>query len=154
MLPSFGCVPRRLRVIAIAIAAGLPTGCAVAPPGGVDNPFVGTWATAEHASITIRPDTVVQHQPDGQSTILDKSACRGVFSFTYGTKTRQALAELLPRQPDLQRRMSDILVEPSYRVAELDCDRGDHTYVLISDRQLLAIYRDGDIGAIDRLARL
>jgi hypothetical protein len=49
--------------------------------------------------------------------------------------------------------LSDALVEPSYQVAELDCDRGDQTYVLLNDRQLLAIYRDGDIGAIDRLAR-
>lgn len=128
-------------------------GCAVAPSDGIENPFVGTWATAENATITIRPETVIQHQPDGKSTTLDKATCRGVFSFSYGTKSPQALAGLLPRQPELQRRMSDILIEPSYRVAELDCDRGDHTYVLIGDRQLLAIYRDGDIGAIDRLAR-
>jgi hypothetical protein len=46
-----------------------------------------------------------------------------------------------------------LLVEPTYPVASLDCDRGDQTYVLLSDRQLVAIYRDGDIGAIDRLAR-
>jgi hypothetical protein len=38
-------------------------------------------------------------------------------------------------------------------VVRLDCDRGDQTYVLLNDRQLVAIYRDGDIGAIDRLAR-
>jgi hypothetical protein len=139
--------------VGAAIVAAMPLGCVVSPPGGVDNPFVGTWATAESANITIRPDTIVQHQPDGQSTILDKNACRGVFRFIYDTKTRQALAGLLPRQPELQRRLSDTLVEPSYRVAELDCDRGDQTYVLLSDNQLLAIYRDGDIGAIDRLAR-
>jgi hypothetical protein len=46
-----------------------------------------------------------------------------------------------------------LLVEPSYPVARLDCDRGDQTYVLLNDHQLVAIYRDGDIGAIDRLAR-
>ena len=49
--------------------------------------------------------------------------------------------------------MSDLLAEPSYPIAELDCDRGDQTYVLLNDRQIVAIYRDGDIGAIDRLAR-
>ena len=76
-----------------------------------------------------------------------------MFSFTYGTKTRQALTELVPRQPDLRQTISDMLVEQSYPVAELDCDRGDQTYVLMNDRQLLAIYRDGDIGAIERLAR-
>ena len=38
-------------------------------------------------------------------------------------------------------------------MAELDCDRGDQTYVLLNDRQLVAIYRDGDIGAIEQMAR-
>ncbi|MBV8090766.1 MAG: hypothetical protein JO139_14575 [Alphaproteobacteria bacterium] len=46
-----------------------------------------------------------------------------------------------------------MLVEPSYPVAMLDCDRGDQTYVLLNDGELVAIYRDGDIGAIERLAR-
>lgn len=135
------------------IVTGLPLGCTLPAAPGVGNPFVGTWATAEDSRITIRPDTIVQHQPDGQSTTLDKSVCRGVFRFVYGTQTRQALTNLVPRQPELQRRLSDLLVEPSYPIAELDCDRGDQTYVLLNDRQLVAIYRDGDIGAIDRLAR-
>jgi hypothetical protein len=119
----------------------------------MENPFLGTWVTAENASIVIRQDTIVQNQPDGQSTALDKNVCRGVFRFAYGTKTRQALTDLVPRQPELRHRLSDLLVEPSYPTAELDCDRGDQTYVLLNERQLVAIYRDGDIGAIDRLAR-
>ena len=60
---------------------------------------------------------------------------------------------LVPRQPELRQKLSDLLIEPSYPVVELDCDRGDHTYILLDDRQLVAIYRDGDIGAMDRLAR-
>ncbi len=136
----------------MAIFAALPLACAPAPPQA-ENPFIGNWATAENARITIRADTVVQHQPDGESTTLDKSACRGVFRFVYGTKTRQALTNMVPRQPDLRQRLSDLLVEQSYPIIELDCDRGDQTYVLLNDRQLLAIYRDGEIGAIDRLAR-
>jgi hypothetical protein len=119
----------------------------------VENPFVGDWLTAEDASITIRPDTIVQHQPDGESTTLDKNTCRGVFRFIYATKSRDALTGLISRQPDLRERLSTILVEQSYPIAELDCDRGDQTYVLLNNRQLLAIYRDGDIGAIERLAR-
>jgi hypothetical protein len=80
----------------------------------------------ENASITIRPDTVVQHQPDGENTTLDQSTCRGVFRFTYETRSREALTGLFPRQPDLRRKLSELLVEPSYPIAELDCDRGDH----------------------------
>jgi len=141
------------RIAWIVTTAALPLACTLPQQPQAENPFIGTWVTADNASITIRPDTVVQHQPDGESTALDKSACRGVFSFAYGTKTRQALTALAPRQPELRQKLSDLLVEPSYPVAELDCDRGDQTYILLNDRQLVAIYRDGDIGAMDRLAR-
>jgi hypothetical protein len=152
LVASSGDPQRIKRLIAILVAAA-PAACTFAQPPQAENPFIGTWVTAESTSITIRPDTIVQHQPDGQTTALDKTACRGVFHFAYGTKTRQALTGLAPRQPELRQRLSDLLVEPTYPVAELDCDRGDQTYVLLNDRQLVAIYRDGDIGAIDRLAR-
>ena len=140
------------RVLAVLVLAGPPLAC-VTPEKPVENPFLGTWATAENDSITIRQDTVVQTQPDGRSTALDKETCHGVFRFAYDTKSRQALTDLIARQPDLRRKLSDLLIEPSYPVARLDCDRGDQTYVLLNDHQLVAIYRDGDIGAIDRLAR-
>jgi hypothetical protein len=143
-----------LRVATPLIAAALLFACTASPPPSqAQNPFIGNWLTADNASITIRPDTIVQHQPDGESIVLDQRTCRGVFRFAYGTKSRQALTALVPRQPDLRQRLTDLLVEASYPVAELDCDRGDQTYVLLDDHQLVAIYRDGDIGAIDRLAR-
>jgi hypothetical protein len=141
------------RVFAAFIGAALPLACTFVPPPPVENPFIGDWFTAEDAGITIRPDTIVQHQPDGESTTLDKNTCRGVFRFVYATKSRDALTGLISRQPDLRDRLSALLVEQNYPVAELDCDRGDQTYVLLNDRQLLAIYRDGDIGVIDRLVR-
>jgi hypothetical protein len=145
--------PKRFRrVVAVLILAAMPLAC-LAPEPSVQNPFLGTWTTADNDSVTIRQDTVVQTQPDGRSTALDKGTCRGVFRFGYDTKSRQALTDLIGRQPDLRKKLSDLLVEPSYPVASLDCDRGDQTYVLLNDRQLVAIYRDGDIGAIDRLAR-
>ena len=144
---------RIVRGAAALIIAAMPIACTLSPASQVENPFLGIWVTAESASIVIRQDTIVQNQPDGQSTALDKNVCRGVFRFAYGTKSRQALTDLVPRQPELRHRLSDLLVEPSYPTAELDCDRGDQTYVLLSERQVVAIYRDGDIGAIDRLAR-
>jgi hypothetical protein len=134
------------------ILAAVPLACATPSPSPV-NPFIGTWTTANNDSVTIRQDTVVQSESDGHTTALDAKACRGVFRFGYATKSRQALTDLIPRQPELRRKLSDLLVEASYLVAELDCDRGDQTYVLLNDRELLAIYRDGDIGAIERLAR-
>ena len=140
------------RAVGVVILAAAPLGCVTseAPP---ENPFLGTWSTAENDSVTIRQDTIVQTQPDGRITALDKDTCRGVFRFGYDTKSRQALTGLIGRQPELRKKLSDLLVEPNYPVATLDCDRGDQTYVLLNDRQLVAIYRDGDIGAIDRLAR-
>jgi hypothetical protein len=137
----------------VGACSALLLSCAFSTGGQSENPFVGNWVTADNASITIGPDTVVQHQPDGESTMLDTTTCRGLFRFAYGTKSRQALAGLVPRQPELRQKLSDTLVDPSYSVAELDCDKGDQTYVLLNDRQLLAIYRDGDIGAIERLVR-
>lgn len=141
------------RVFTAFITAVLPLACTIAPVPQLGNPIIGDWVTAEDASITIRPDTVVQHQPDGQSTVLDKNTCGGAFRFVYATRTREELTNLISRQPDVRQRLSALLTGESYPVAELDCDRGDQTYVLLNDRQLLAIYRDGDIGAIDRLAR-
>ncbi len=144
---------RILRFTTVITCSALVLGCTVSPAPHVEDPFVGNWVTAENAGITIRPDTIVQHQSDGESTTLNETACRGTFRFAHSTKSRQDLAGLVPRQPDLRQKISDILVEQSYPVAELNCDRGDQTYVLLNDRQLLAIYRDGDVGAIERLAR-
>jgi hypothetical protein len=127
--------------------------CAVQPAARVENPLLGNWVTAENAGITIAPDSIVQHQPDGESTLLDKTTCPGMFRFTYSTKSREDLTNLVPRQPELRQKLSEALVNQGYPVAELECDRGDQTYVLLNDGQLLAIYRDGDIGAIERLAR-
>jgi len=141
------------RVVAMLILAVPALACAPPEPPLARNPFIGTWATADNDSVTIRPDTIVQTQPDGHSTALDKNTCGGVFRFAYGTQNPQVLTDLIPRQPDLRKKLSELLVEPSYPVARLDCDRGDQTYVLLNDSQLLAIYRDGDIGAIDRLVR-
>src|SRR6516165_10357000 len=96
---------------------------------------------------SFKPNRTVKAQRSGRRLA-------GVFHFGYDTQSREALTGLIVRQPDLRKKLSALLVEPSYQVARLDCDRGDQTYVLLSDQQLVAIYRDGDIGAIDRLARL
>ena len=152
-VPSSGDAMQILRFSTLITCSALVIACTPPPAVRVEDPFVGNWVTSDNASITIRPDTIVQHQPDGESTTLDKAACRGTFSFAHGTKSRHDLTSLVPRQPDLRQKISDILVEQSYPVAELNCDRGDQTYVLLNDRQLLAIYRDGDVGAIERLAR-
>ncbi len=127
--------------------------CAVPQAQPPNNPFIGTWANAENDTIAIRQDTVVEKQPNGQATPLDSRTCNGAFSFSYSQRNREALTRMLPRQPNLSQNLSSLLVAPTYPVATLRCDQGDHTYVLLNDRELVAIYRDGDIGVVERLAR-
>jgi len=142
--------------VMIVFSAEALFACAASPPPEVaipQNSFVGTWATAENDRIMIRPDTVVQHQASGQDTALGSQTCNGSFSFGYAVRNREALAELLPRQPNLDKNLSTVLVAPTYPVALLRCGQGDHTYVLLNDHELVAIYRDGDTGVVERLAR-
>ena len=143
-----------LRLCASAAVAALPLACAAPELVPVDNPFIGTWsAAASDGSITFRADTVVQNPPNGPGVALDVTTCRGAFRFRYAEESRDALARLVPRQPELRQRLSALLAMPNYKVAELTCDQGDHTYVLVDPGQLVAIYRDGDIAGIERLAR-
>ena len=146
---------RRAGLAASLFAAALPLACAGprAAPASVANPFLGTWATADHASITFRGDTVLQNPPQGLPQAFGKQTCDGVFRFHYTTKNRAALTAMIPRQPGLRDRLSRLLPQPRYRVAELACGQGEQTYVLLSEGELVAIYRDGDIGGIERLSR-
>jgi hypothetical protein len=143
---------RSLSGVLVATLAAVLTACA-SPPAPPPNPFVGSWATADNDLVTLRQDTVVEHRPNGQSIPLNTATCNGSFSFTYGASDRSALAGLLPRQPNLEQDLLEMLPAQTYPVAVLRCDRGDHTYVLLNDHELLAIYRDGDIGVVERLAR-
>src|SRR5579875_3438183 len=151
--------PRRLwrrgmHAGASLIAATLPLACATPrPTPQVENPFLGTWTTPEHTGITFRPDTVLENPPQGPPQAFGKDTCGGVFSFRYATATRTALTALIPRQPGLRDKLSRLLPRPHYPVAKLTCERGDQTYILLNDRELLAIYRDGDIGGIERLVK-
>src|SRR5215472_10457050 len=98
------------RIAAALIGATMPLACAVPEPPSVSNRFLGTWATAENDSVTIRQDTIVQTQPDGHTTALDKETCRGVFRFVYNMESRQRLTDLVPRQPELRKKLSEMLV--------------------------------------------
>jgi hypothetical protein len=145
---------RRSQTAAMALLfAAIVAACAAPQAPPPPNPFVGTWATPDNDTVTIRQDTVVESRPNSQGIPLDSTTCNGLFSFGYGVRNRTALTALLPRQPNLKQDLSDLLPAQSYPVAVLRCDKGDHTYVLLNYRELLAIYRDGDIGVMERLAR-
>lgn len=143
---------RWVRRAAIGLVAAAPLACAPVP-APVGDSFFGTWATAQNDRITFLPTTIVQNEPGSPGRAFDKTTCGGVFRFAYTTKAREALSALLPYQPGLRQKLDMMLHQPRYPVAELACDRGDQTYVLLRERQIVAIYRDGDIGAIERLGR-
>jgi hypothetical protein len=147
------CSRNRSKGLALALAALFPAACAgpaALPPA---NPFVGAWNTAERQQIAFRNDTIVMSQPGAPPTPLDAGVCEGRFRFGYGQRSREALLALTARQPDLHRRLETQLTGPEYRVAELSCGDGGTTYVLLGERDLLAIHRDSDIAALARLSR-
>jgi hypothetical protein len=140
------------RVALLAFAAALPIGCAAPEPPA--NPFAGAWMTTELQQIAFRADTILVNPPDAQPTAMGAESCSGAFRFGYARKSREALIGLAPHQPDLRGKLASLLVQPDYPVAELACGEGDSTYVLLGERDLVAIYRDRDIAGLDRLSRL
>ena len=139
------------RLAVLAFLAALPIGCVVPPPA---NPFVGAWATAERHQIAFRDTTITVNSPDAQPTAMGAESCAGAFRFGYGRKSREALIGLAPHQADLRGKLASLLVQPDYAVAELACGEGNSTYVLLDERDLVAIYRDRDVAGIERLSRL
>jgi hypothetical protein len=138
----------------LALVAALPVACAAPqPPPPPADPFAGAWVTGERQAIAFRPDTVVLNPPDGAPTPMGKDSCDGAFRFGYGHMSRGALLGLAPHQPDLTAKLAPLLVRPDYPVAELTCGEGGTTYVLLGERDIVAIHRDRDIAGIERLAR-
>ena len=146
---------RPLSLGALVLAAALPVACAglQMPPSSSSNPFIGAWANPERDQIDFRADTVVLH-PNSAPTAMSAATCSGRFRFGYGRKSREELNALAPRQSDVRAKLAGLLSQPVYPVAELGCDQGSTTYVLVDDHHLVAIYRDGDIASLERLSRL
>src|SRR5438309_5369728 len=148
MRPIVTTLPRPAALVVLAALAA----CAVPEPPA--NPFAGAWTTAERHQIAFRDTTIMVNQPDAQPTAMGAESCAGAFRFGYGRMSREALIGLAPHQPDLRGKLANLLVQPDYAVAELTCGEGNSTYVLLDDRDLVAIYRDRDVAGIERLSRL
>src|SRR5260370_1328640 len=140
-----------MRLAALALVATLPAAC-VAPEGSTD-PFAGAWTNGESPRIPFRDNPVVHHPATAPPTAMSSQTCAGQFRFGYGHKSREALLALTPQQPDLRDRLARLLVRPDYPVAELGCGEGDTTYVLLGDRDLVAIYRDAGIAGVEHVSR-
>jgi hypothetical protein len=138
---------------AVGLISALLAACTVtslAPPA---NPIAGAWSTPERQQIAFREDTVVLNPPGQQPTPLAADTCDGRFRFSYSRQNRESLLTLAGRQADLRRRLAEMLSLPDYPVAEVTCGEGGTTYVMLSDKELVAIHRSGDIAGIARWSR-
>jgi hypothetical protein len=146
----YGSRRQAVRLALLGLAAILPAACVTPEP---TDPFAGAWTNGESHRIAFRDKTVVQQPANGPPTAMSSQTCGGQFRFGYGHKSREALLALTPQQPDLRDRLARLLVRPDYQVAELGCGEGDTTYVLLDDRDLVAIYRDAGIAGVEQLSR-
>jgi hypothetical protein len=144
---------RAWRRLAVALFALLPAACGLFDRTPA-NPLIGTWTTADNNKVAFQPDAIIVTADKGNPTTMGKSECNGVYALAYGRMATAPLKQLFPSQADLNAQLKQLLVAPDYPVAEMTCDRGGTTYLMLDDRQLLAIYRDGSVGGIERMTRL
>jgi len=140
------------RHLLLAFAALLPTACTVFEPPQ-RNPFVGAWVTSERQQVAFRDDTLLLTLPGQPPTPMSAATCDGQFRFAYSRGPRDTILSLTARQPDLQRKLTAMLVRPEYPVAEVTCGDGYSVYVLLDDRDVIVIHRDRDIGGLEQLTR-
>lgn len=145
--------PRRLARPVLILFALLPAACADFAFGPTPNPFIGAWTTTDHNKVSFNETTIELTSPDGKPTPITAAECGGGFHFIYGRMTRESIASLAAGQPDVDQKLTGLLGKPVYPVAELTCDRGTSTYVMLDDRDLVAVYRDRDVVGLDRMTR-
>jgi len=140
----------------IALAPLLATACAFLPfPNEPPaSPLLGNWATDDHNQVTFRTDAVVLTPDKGQAMTMDAANCNGNYKLRYGRMNTTDLEQAFPSQPDLQGRLKQILVKPEYPVADVTCDQGGTTYLMLDERRMLAVYRDSGVGGLEAYSRL
>jgi hypothetical protein len=139
----------------LAVFAGLlPTACALLEGPQPVSPLVGTWATADRNQVTFRDEMVVVTPDKGQATTIGPGDCNGVYKLLYGRMDTAALQRAFPSQPDLEGKLKQLLTQPDYPVADVTCDHGGTTYLMLNDRQMLAVYRDSGVGGVEVYSRL
>jgi hypothetical protein len=146
-------IKARIRLL-VVLAALPPAGCIFFPSEPSPSPLIGTWTTPDRNKVTFRPDAVVVAPEKGPTTTINTAECNGVYKLAYGRMQTAPLKQAFAKQADLESKLQVILVKPEYLVADVTCDRGGTTYLLLDDREMLAIYRDAGVGGIEHLTRL
>ncbi|HWB48967.1 MAG TPA: hypothetical protein VG651_07645 [Stellaceae bacterium] len=136
------------------LAALLLASCAFLPSERPANPLSGSWTTPDHNQVTFRDDTVLITPDKGKPTALGPADCNGVYKLQYGRMMSASLQQSFPSQPDLQSKLKQLLTRPDYPVADVTCDHGGTTYLMLDDRRMIAVYRDSGVGGLETLSRL
>jgi hypothetical protein len=144
---------RRMVRCAFIILALSPAACGDFRFGYAPNEFLGVWTTADQGKVSFTDETVVLTSPEGKPTPVSAAECNGGFGFRYGQMTRESITGIAAAQPDVGQKLSGMLTGSVYPVAELTCDRGTSTYVMLDDHEIEAIYRDRDVVGLDRMSR-
>jgi len=142
------------RLATLLLMAGFLSACELLPWTTPANPIIGTWSNTDNDRVTFSTDSVVITPNNGKATAMTPADCNGVFKIAYGRMQTAPFATLFPKQRDLEDRLKGLLVQPEYPVADVTCDKGGTTYLMLGDRDLLAIYRDAGLGGLERLHRL
>jgi hypothetical protein len=139
----------------LAILAGvLPGACAFFPSASPPSPLIGTWTTQDRNKVTFRPDSVLLTPDKGPPMTMSSAECNGAYRLAYGRMQTAPLQAAFQSQADLQRKLKAALTKPDYPVADVTCDHGGTTYLLLDDREMVAIYRDSGVGGIEYYTRL
>lgn len=139
----------------LAVVAGLlPAACAFFPLESSPSPLIGTWTTEDRNQVAFHADSVVVTPDKGQAATMGPGDCNGNYKLVYGRMGTAPLEAAFPAQPDLQSKLKQVLAQPDYPVADVTCGDGGTTYLMLDERQMIAVYRDAGVGGVERLTRL
>jgi hypothetical protein len=136
------------------LAAALLASCGLFPTQPPPNPLIGSWATADHDQVTFSAAAVVVTPESSRSTTMGPANCNGVYKLQYGRMMTASLQQSFPNQPDLQSKLKQLLTNPDYPVADVTCDQGGTTYLMLDERRMIAVYRDAGVGGLETYSRL
>ena len=115
--------------------------------------LIGNWTTTDHNTVSFRADAVVVTPDKGSATTIGPRDCNGRYKLLYGRMDSASLLQAFPSQKDLQGKLKQFLVKPDYQVADVTCDQGGTTYLMLDDARMLAVYRDSGVGGLEAVSR-
>lgn len=118
------------------------------------SPLFGNWEDPDRNKVTFTPNAIVLTPVNGEATTMGPAACNGRYQLVYGRMMTADLQRSFPSQPDLQSTLQRLLTKPEYPVADVTCDQGGTTYLMLDANNVLAVYRDSGVGGTERLSRI